>query len=168
MAEGHAVRHWAEQLRALIGEVLVLVQSTRRWAAITPSLAGQQVTQVAVRGKHLLIHVTGGMTIHCHAMMYGSWQVGPCGMELHKEPGKIRLRLTTGRHDAVFFNGPVVEFLSPHELREHPKLSALGPDILDEAFDPAEVGFRLRREPEDFTAAVVAGRMVPCKRHADY
>jgi DNA-formamidopyrimidine glycosylase len=145
VAEGQAVRHWAEQLRSLVGEKLVNVSTTRRWAEKAMHLQGQWITGVAVHGKHLLIHLSGGMTVHCHALMYGSWQVGLCGMALHKDIARVRLRLTTERHEAVFYNGPVVEFLASSELHAHPKLSALGPDILDPDFDAAEAVRRLQR-----------------------
>jgi formamidopyrimidine-DNA glycosylase len=75
MAEGHTVVRWAGWLKPLVGEPLELIELPRRWAEQAEALAGQHVASIETRGKHLLLHLSGGDTIHCHAMMYGSWQV---------------------------------------------------------------------------------------------
>ncbi len=148
MAEGHAVLYWARRLRSLVGEPLVAVQAPRRWASRADALAGARVAEVGTRGKHLLIRLSEGTTIHCHALMVGGWQFGHPGMDLDKPEERVRLRLRTARHEAVFFNGPVVEFLTPEEREAHPKLNALGPDLLSPSFDREEVWRRMGREPE--------------------
>lgn len=148
MAEGHAVARWAKALRVLIGEPLVGVEVTQRWRDQAQQLVRKYLTAVDTHGKHLLLRTSGSFTIHCHAMQYGSWQIGEPGQELRKEPRYVRLRLCTAHHEAVFFHGPVVEFLTDDELAGHEKLNALGPDILHEPLDRAEVLRRLRAEPE--------------------
>jgi formamidopyrimidine-DNA glycosylase len=85
------------------------------------------------------------MALHCHAMMYGSWQFGKPGMKLRKPEKNVRLRLRTISSEAVFFNGPVVELLTAEELHAHKRLTALGPDILHPDFDRDEAWERLRR-----------------------
>jgi formamidopyrimidine-DNA glycosylase len=77
-------------------------------------------------------------------MMYGSWQVGKPGMKLRKEERFVRVRLRTAAREAVFFHGPVAELLTPEELAEHEKLSALGPDIMNPDFDRDEAWRRLQ------------------------
>jgi endonuclease VIII len=148
MAEGHAVVRWAKALRILIDEPLAVVEAPRRWHSRAQQLVGEHLTAVTTHGKHLLLHVSGGWTIHCHAMQYGSWQIGDPGQALRKEPRYVRLRLCGARHEAVFFHGPVVEFLTSAELADHPKLNALGPDILHQPLDRAEVLRRLCAEPD--------------------
>jgi formamidopyrimidine-DNA glycosylase len=68
-------------------------------------------------------------------MMYGSWQFGRPGMKLRKPERQVRLRLLTAEAEAVFFNGPIVEVLTQAEARRHPRLRALGPDVMKEDFD---------------------------------
>ncbi|MES1242231.1 MAG: DNA-formamidopyrimidine glycosylase family protein [Acidobacteriota bacterium] len=143
MAEGHAVARWAVALRALVRERLEAVDATTRWKERAAELPGERVTGVDTHGNHLMIRVSGGWTIHCHAMQYGSWQVGPPGQELRKERRYIRLRLLTKRHEAVYYHGPVMEILTDAEAAEHPKLDALGPDLLAEPFDRKEARRRL-------------------------
>ncbi|HMF93108.1 MAG TPA: zinc finger domain-containing protein, partial [Vicinamibacterales bacterium] len=52
--------------------------------------------------------------------------------------------------EAVGFNVPVAELLTARDLARHGQLNALGPDLLDPAFDGAEAMRRMRgreREP---------------------
>ncbi|MGD8868588.1 MAG: DNA-formamidopyrimidine glycosylase family protein [Gemmatimonadales bacterium] len=146
MAEGHSVVRWARALGSLIGEPIVAADLPRRWSERTVSLPGQHVVSVATHGKHLLLHLSGGFTLHCHALMYGSWQFGRPGMQLRKPEKNVRVRLVTADREAVFFNGPVVELLTEEELVAHEKLNALGPDVLHEDFDRDEAWRRLQAQ----------------------
>lgn len=147
MAEGHAVVRWANELRALAGEVVLSAQVTPRWRDRAAALPGSVVHEIRTAGKHLLLDV-GDTVIHCHAMQYGSWQVGERGMELRKERRYVRLHLVTAEHEAVYYHGPVMEVLTREEAARHPVLLALGPDVLGATFDVAEVARRLAREGE--------------------
>lgn len=145
MAEGHSILRWARSLRSLLGQPLIQVDLPQRWAARAAALPGQYLREIQTHGKHLILHLSGGMSLHCHAMMYGSWQFGKPGMTLRKPEKNVRLRLRTVNHEAVFFNGPVVELLTAEELQAHKRLTTLGPDILHPDFDRDEAWQRLRR-----------------------
>lgn len=145
MAEGHSILRWARALHPLVGESLTAVEAPQRWAERAPSLLGRQLTEIGTHGKHLLLHTSADLTIHCHAMMYGSWQFGRPGLKLRKPEKNVRLRLRTSDYEAVFFNGPVVELLTAQELQEHEKLTALGPDLLHADFDRDEAWRRLQQ-----------------------
>jgi endonuclease VIII len=138
MAEGHAVVRWARSLLPLVGEPLTRVDAPRRWQERARQVVGARIVRVETRGKHLLIHASSGRTIHCHAMQYGSWQVGVTGMALRKEERYVRLRLRTPTLEAIFFHGPVMEILTPDELDSHAVLTALGPDLMGDDFDRNE------------------------------
>ena len=43
----------------------------------TVSLAGRTVHEATARGKHLLVRVEGGITVHTHLRMDGSWRIWP-------------------------------------------------------------------------------------------
>ncbi|HEX7994947.1 MAG TPA: DNA-formamidopyrimidine glycosylase family protein, partial [Streptosporangiaceae bacterium] len=45
----------------------------------TTTLVGRSVREALSRGKHLLIRVDGGITIHTHLRMDGSWRIRPAG-----------------------------------------------------------------------------------------
>lgn len=155
MAEGHAVARWARRLRALVGQELVRVDAPEKWSDRAGRMEGEEVAGVESRGKHLLIRVTGPYTVHCHAMMFGSWQVGPPEMSLRKEESDVRLRLRTAEREAVFYHGPVMEMLTEGELEEHEHLQSLGPDLLDLDFDGDEAWRRMRSEGDRPVGAAV-------------
>src|SRR3712207_3850569 len=106
MAEGHAVVRWARALQPLVGEPLLDVTLPRRWGDRGTALRGARITAIETRGKHLLLRLSNGETLHTHAMQYGSWQVGTPGMTLRKDAKYVRLRLVTPTHEAVFYHGP--------------------------------------------------------------
>jgi len=145
MAEGHSVVRWARALHAFEGQNLVAVNLPKRWAEREQHVRGHSITGIESRGKHLLLHLSSGWTLHTHAMMYGSWDFGAPGIELRKPEKNVRLRLRTERREAVFYNGPVVEVLSAQELAAHPVLQALGPDVLSPNFDHEEAWRRTQQ-----------------------
>jgi formamidopyrimidine-DNA glycosylase len=160
MAEGHAVVRWARALRPLVHEPLVAVDAPRRWQERARGLVGACIEDIETRGKHLLIHVSTGATIHCHAMQYGSWQVGVPGMPLRKAERYVRLRLRTPTHEAVFFHGPVMEILTADELAAHAALGALGPDLMSDGFDRGEAWRRVQADGARAVGDVVLDQRV--------
>ena len=169
VAEGHAVIRWARRLAPLVGEPLVHVQMPKRWGERPAGLVGQRLLEPVTRGKHLLLPLSGGETLHCHGAQYGSWQVGERPMDLRKEPKHVRLRLDTADHEAVFFHGPTVELLTAGELAAHERLNALGPDVMAPTadhqpggtFDRAEAARRIRQRAAEHGQA---GALGPARR----
>jgi len=157
MAEGHAVIRWARRLAPLVGEPLVEVRMPKRWGDRPAGLVGQHLLEPVTRGKHLLLPLSGGETLHCHGAQYGSWQVGERPLDLRKEEKHVRLRLAAADHEAVFFHGPTVELLTPAELAAHERLTRLGPDVMAPTpehepggvFDRAEAARRIRQRADD-------------------
>lgn len=85
------------------------------------------------RGKHLLIRFSGGITLHSHMRMTGTWRVvGPREPWRRRLPAsRIRVVLETRDAVAVCLSAPVVELLNDRDLRRHPVLTSLGPDLCD-------------------------------------
>lgn len=160
MAEGHAVIRWARALQALVGEPLIDVALPKRWGERVAPLVGTEITSIRTHGKHLLLHLSNNETIHTHAMQYGSWQIGERGMTLRKEAKYVRLRLVTEPHEAVFYHGPVIELLTAHELAVHGALQALGPDVMAEQVDCAEIVRRVAAAAERPIGDVVLDQRV--------
>jgi endonuclease-8 len=100
---------------------------------------GERVAGVEARGKHLLIACSGGLTLHTHMRMGGSWHLYRSGERWRRSRGAVVAHLDTARAEAVCFSAPVVEVLHEADLRRHAVLTALGPDLclpgadLDEA-----------------------------------
>ena len=165
MAEGHAVVRWARRLAPLVGRPLTHVTMPKRWGERPATLVGQHLLEPRTHGKHLLLPLSGGETLHCHGAQYGSWQVDERPMDLRKEPKHVRLRLDTAAHEAVFYHGPTVELLTPDELAAHERLNKLGPDVMaggpgSPDFDRAEAAERIRQRGESEIKPVLLDQRV--------
>jgi endonuclease VIII len=144
MPEGDVVWRTARQLDdALAGRALCLSDfRVPRFA--TTDLTGRNVIGTVSRGKHLLTRVDGGLTVHTHLRMDGSWRIRPAGDYVPRDH-RIRLVLANDGWQALGFQLGIVEVLrSEHEDRV---VGHLGPDLLGPDWDPAEAVRRLRAGP---------------------
>jgi endonuclease-8 len=151
MPEGDTIFRAAQTLhRALAGRVV------ERFESVLPQLmrvdhdhpvAGRTVDAVSARGKHLLMTFSGDLVLHTHMRMNGAWHLYRPGVRWQKPVRDMRVILSTAHVVAVAFNITVAEFLSAGDLRRHRDLRALGPDLLDPAFDPGEAKRRMRANP---------------------
>jgi endonuclease VIII len=143
--EGDVVWLTARRLHeALAGRVLTRCDvRVPRFAAA--DLTGHTVTGAAARGKHLLIRVDPGITVHSHLRMDGSWRVWPAGGRL---PGghHVRLVLANDRWQAVGYRLAMVEILPT--AAEDRVVGHLGPDLLGPDWDAAEAVRRLSQDPD--------------------
>jgi endonuclease-8 len=158
MPEGDTIFRAAHTLdRALAGDVVTRFESVfpalNRIDADHP-IVGRTIESVAARGKHLLMTLSGGLVLHTHMRMNGSWHIYRPGERWQRPARDMRVLLGTARFVAIGFNVPVAEFLRPHELERHRTLVRLGPDPLDPAFDRSEALRRLRAQPR---AAIADG-----------
>lgn len=110
---------------------------------------GQHIDGVEARGKHLLIRLGSGQTLHSHLRMTGSWHVYAAGRRWRRKPAEARLVLTCGDRVAVCFNAPVVELLQRRAEKAHPVLTGLGPDVLVDPLGLDEVRRRAATRPPD-------------------
>lgn len=145
MPEGDVVWWYARRLDgALTGRVLTRSDfRVPRFA--TADLTGRMVTGVASRGKHLFIRVDGGLSVHTHLLMDGSWRIRPAGERI-TESHRIRLLLGNNRWTAAGYQLGVVELLSA--AGEDAVTAHLGPDLLGADWDQAEAVRRLAAAPE--------------------
>jgi endonuclease-8 len=144
--EGDTVWLAAQRMdRALAGEVLIL-SDFRVPTLATVDLRGQTVLQVVPRGKHLLTRLSGGLTLHTHFRMDGTWHLYAPGDRWTGGPDhQVRVVLQTSSTVAVGYRLPVVELLRTPD--ESDVVGHLGPDVLDDAFDAAEAVRRLQLDP---------------------
>jgi endonuclease-8 len=144
MPEGDAVWRTARQLdEALTGRVLTRSDfRVPRFA--TADLTGRTVTGTVSRGKHLLTRVDGGLTVHTHLKMEGSWRIRPAGGYPPRDH-RIRLVLGNDARQALGYQLGIVELLkTEHEPRT---VGHLGPDLLGPDWDAAEAVRRLQADP---------------------
>jgi endonuclease-8 len=144
MPEGDVVWRTARQLdEALSGRVLTRSDfRVPRFA--TTDLTGRVVTGTVPRGKHLLTRVDGGITVHSHLRMDGSWRIRPASAYPPRDH-RIRLVLGNDERQALGYLLGVVEVL-PSKSEER-VVGHLGPDLLGPDWDAAEAVRRLRADP---------------------
>ncbi len=178
MPEGDTIFRAARTLhQALAGKLVV------RFESVLPALnrvhedhsfTGQTIEQVRAVGKHILMQFSGGLVLHTHMRMSGSWHIYKPGESWQRPRRDMRLVVATSDYEAVGFTIPIAECLSAAELRRHPVLGVrresrtgesprdepdrgsatrsvepgfsrtLGPDLLDPNFDRDEALHRLR------------------------
>ncbi|ARQ68522.1 DNA-formamidopyrimidine glycosylase family protein [Streptomyces marincola] len=146
MPEGDTVAQAARRLReALAGHRLVRAD-LRVPKLATADLRGRLVLDVVPRGKHLLTRVEGGLTLHSHLRMDGSWRVFPAGRRWTGGPAhQIRAVLDTGARVAVGYRLPVLDLL---RTADEPRVVGhLGPDLLGADWDADEALRRLLADP---------------------
>ncbi|MFJ8508820.1 Fpg/Nei family DNA glycosylase [Streptomyces avermitilis] len=146
MPEGDTVYQAARRLHsALAGKVLTR-SDLRVPKFATADLTGRTVLDVTPRGKHLLTRIEGGLTLHSHLRMDGSWKVYTPGQRWSGGPAhQIRAILGTADRTAVGYRLPVLELLRTAD--EHRAVGHLGPDLLGPDWDPDQARENLLRDP---------------------
>lgn len=135
MPEGDTVWQAAARLHgALAGKVLTR-SDLRVPKYATSDLTGRTVLDVTPRGKHLLTRIEGGLTLHSHLRMDGSWKVYAHGQRWTGGPAH-QIRAILGTHDrtAVGYRLPVLDLLRTSE--EQRAVGHLGPDLLGPDWNP--------------------------------
>jgi endonuclease-8 len=151
--EGHSLRLAATRLAPLAGRAVRAESVDPRGAAVARALDGATLGRAVARGKHLLLPLADGRTLHSHLRMHGSWRLFRAGERWSKAERLAWLVLRADDLVAVQFNGPVLELLRPGALALHPVLGRLGPDVLDPGFDPLDAARRGLASAEDRAVA---------------
>jgi endonuclease-8 len=107
-------------------------------------LSGHVVTAIETHGKNLFIVFDHDLLLHSHLRMTGIWDVRAVGGPWRRAPSRAWLILRADGHEAVEYDGPVLELMTSGRRRFDQRLSALGPDILADEFDAAAFLQRLR------------------------
>lgn len=161
MPEGDSLHRIAATLRALVGgEVIAMTSPLPEVAAAAERARGRRVDAVEARGKNLLVWLAtpdgaARHALYTHLRMSGRWHLYRAGDDWRKPSESMRVRLDVRGADgiewqAVCFSAPTVQWLSPFEVRRHPVLSTLGPDLLGDDWGPPvvdDIVARLRRDP---------------------
>jgi endonuclease-8 len=132
--------------QALAGRVLT-TSDLRVPHLATSDLTGREVLAVVSRGKHLLTRVDGGLTLHTHFRMDGTWHRYRAGERWRGGPDwQVRVVLANETWTAVGYRLPVVDLLETAD--EQRVVGHLGPDLLGPDWDHDEAVRRLRTDPD--------------------
>ncbi|WP_250447856.1 Fpg/Nei family DNA glycosylase [Actinotalea sp. C106] len=146
MPEGDILRRAARTLdQALTGQVLL--EAELRW----PTLAGAHLSGLTVLstdsyGKHLLMRLEDGRTLHSHLRMEGSWRMsrpGSAELARQRRDPHVRALLVTEPWAAVGHRLGMLDLVATRE--EGSLIGHLGPDLLAEDFPTTGLGEGLRR-----------------------
>ena len=149
--------------RAAVGKTLTRVAllhpSLRR--KLTPhrlrTLRGAVVASVARRGKHQLIELEDGRTIHVHFRMAGDWAIGRADDPL---PARARATIEFTDGTRVSLVDPrALSTLTLHRAGDSP-LPELGPEPSDRALTPASLRAALRRRKGAIKPVLLDQRIV--------
>lgn len=173
MPEGDTIYRVAFTLRQILpGSTVRNARGKTRY--VNPqTLVGATFTEVQSRGKHLLLHLQDGNVIHSHMGMTGSWHIYAPGQPWRKPEQWAALALNLDMtkadprdvitpRDVVCFSPKTLEILSAVKLRRHRYLQQLGPDLMDESLDHAEVIGRFRRHNLATIGEAVLNQTIVC------
>jgi len=134
MPEGDTIFRAARTLhRALAGQTITrFATGLAQLAQIDRDepIAGRTIERVDSAGKHLLITLSGGLTLRTHMRMNGSWHIYRPGEPWQLSTAAARIIIETADWIAVAFNVYAAEFVRAERLARHRPLATLGPDLL--------------------------------------
>lgn len=134
MPEGDTIHRAAIRMRPLLAGHELTRFEAARLVGDRPKV-GEHIDDVEARGKHLLVHFAGGITLRTHMKMTGSWHLYREGERWRKGP--YLARAVVGADSgwvAVCFQAPVVETYH-RALGDPAPLASLGPDLSRPAAD---------------------------------
>ena len=143
MPEGDSLHRAARRLQLLAGQRVEVETPHPRASGkqLAERLDGRLLESVEAVGKNLLLRFEGGLVLRSHLRMTGRWRVEPRGSI---RVGRPWLVLRGAEHEAVLWNGPVLEL-----GREAAVTRRLGPDILAEPPDFDAMVERFRAQPQE-------------------
>ncbi|WP_393097305.1 DNA-formamidopyrimidine glycosylase family protein [Streptomyces sp. LN325] len=146
MPEGDTVWQAARRLHIALASKVLTRSDLRVPRFATADLTGRTVLDVTPRGKHLLTRIEGGLTLHSHLRMDGSWKVYAPGRRWTGGPAHhIRAILGTTDRTAVGYRLPVLELLRTTD--EDRAVGHLGPDLLGPDWNPDKALSNLLEDP---------------------
>lgn len=162
MAEGDSIWRLARRMDAHLAGGRVARSDIRVPRFATAELTGRQVLGTDTRGKHLLTRLSGGLTLHSHLRMSGSWVLLRAGRRLPRtatERMRLGFRLESGV-GAAALDMPVLDLVATEH--EATLVGHLGPDPLRDDWDEDAAVARLRRRPALAVKAALLDQRLVC------
>ncbi len=140
MPEGPEIRLAADEIaEAIAGRVAIEIYfAFDHLKSYEETLSGEKVSAVETKGKAILIRFANGYNIYSHNQLYGKWIIRPA-YDYPNTNRQLRLAIHNQHRSALLYSASDIEVLRDEELANHPFLSKLGPDLLDESLTTAQV-----------------------------
>lgn len=161
MPEGDTVHKIASAFRLLLVGERVERLRLRRVGDVKEA-EGERIEEVAPLGKHFLLAIGARSVLHVHLGLNGSWHRYRAGEPWQRDRALAWARLATREWELVCFSAKVAEVVPRAELRRHPVLSRLGPDLLAESVDWDEILERARRRAPDTVGDLLFDQSIAC------
>jgi endonuclease VIII len=148
MPEGDTVWLTAARLNSALTGASVTTFDLRVPQLATADLTGDTVSAVIARGKHILTRFAGGLTLHSHLRMDGSWRLvasGPGTGVTARDQHKIRALIGTERWLSIGLQVHDLQLIKTAD--EDELVGHLGPDLLGPDWAAATALARLRAQP---------------------
>src|SRR3712207_1937332 len=146
MPEGDTVWLTAHTMNAALAGKTLRRSDFRLPRLAVTDLAGVVVTEVVARGKHILMRLGDGRTLHSHLRMDGSWHLYGTGERWRGGPGhEVRVVLEADDVTAVGYRMHDVELVPTAE--EAAFVGHLGPDTCGPDWDLDEAVRRTAARP---------------------
>ena len=133
MPEGPEIRQSADRISSALlnqstTEVFFAFEHLKLFEA---ELTGKTVVDVQSRGKAMLIRFSNDLSIYSHNQLYGVWMIRKA-YSYPKSNRQLRLAIHNPRKSALLYSASDISVLTDSDVKTHPFLSNLGPDVLDE------------------------------------
>lgn len=162
MPEGDTIHRTAARLRPVLEARELVRFEAPRLVGDAPRV-GSRIERVRAVGKNLLIEFDGGLVLHTHMKMSGSWHIYRAGEPWQRGEHLVRALVDVGDWVAVCFSAPVVQTYHANASVPSP-VAHLGPDLCDPEPDLDAVVDRMATipEPEASLADVLLDQRIAC------
>jgi endonuclease VIII len=140
MPEGPEIRRAADLLQKAVGGQIIqnAFFAFPELKKYERALVGHRIEHISCHGKAMLTQFDNGMTLYSHNQLYGVWKVAQAGKDI-KTNRSLRVGLHSAKKSILLFSASDIAMWKTSKLNEHPFLSKLGPDILDDSLTPEMV-----------------------------
>jgi len=122
------------------------------------SLAGDRIVAVERRGKHQLLRLKSGRTLHVHFRMTGDWHVVERPGDALPPHARVEIALSNGTR-LILDDPRALSAVTLHEAGVDP-LPQLGPEATDRAFNAQWLGSALSKRRVPIKVALLDQRVV--------
>lgn len=126
----------------LLGKQVRALRLARRIER-SEGLLGKTIEGVEARGKNLLVHFEGGVSLHVHLKMWGRIFVRSLADAPRADGPDTVVALDTDAHRVLVVKAPVARLIRRRDLVRDLHFRDLGPDLLGPTFDMDEALRRL-------------------------